>query len=64
MESSLPVRLLLRPEEVLQAVAEYACRHRGAPEGCAVATLLNINDTTGNVVQYRLEMTYQQPHSS
>ncbi len=53
--------MLLRPEEVLQAVAEYARQHHGLPEGEAKVHLLVMNDSNGVVVQYRLEVTYCAP---
>lgn len=53
--------MLLRPEEVLLAVANYAREHRGLPEGEAKVQLLSVNDSGGTVIQYRLEATYCAP---
>ncbi len=61
MPDSKPIFMLLRPEEVLQAVAEYARQHHGLPEGEAKVHLLVMNDSNGVVVQYRLEVTYCAP---
>lgn len=58
MPESKPIFMILRPEEVLQAVANYAKEHRGLPEGDATVHLLAMNDSNGTVVQYRLEVTY------
>lgn len=60
MTDSKPIFMLLRPEEVLQAVANYAKVHRGLPDGQATVHLLAMNDANGTITQYRLEVTYYE----
>lgn len=58
-----PIFILLRPEEVLQAVSDYVRAYRGLPNGEANVQLLTVNNAQGVIVQYRLEIAYKNPTS-
>ena len=60
MPEPKPIFILLRPEEVLQAVSDYARQHRGLPEGEANVKLLSVYDEQGIAIQYRLEIAYSE----
>lgn len=58
MPDSKPIFILLRPEEVLKAIVDYAQQSRNLPPGEVAAKLLSANDANGTTVQYRLEVVY------